>query len=53
MRYGSGYEWVPAATAVRIHERDPGTVVADGVMAESAHSADAYQDFPVPDDLMW
>jgi len=53
VRYGSGYEWVPAATAERIRERDQGAVVADGVAAPSAHTDDAYQDFPVPDDLMW
>ncbi len=53
VRYGNGYEWVPAATADRIRERDQAAVVADGVAAESAHTDDAYQDFTVPDDLMW
>jgi uncharacterized protein len=53
VRYDAGYEWVPAATAARIRERDERAVIADGVAAETAHGDDAYQDFAVPDDLMW
>lgn len=53
VRYGSGYEWVPAATAARIRERDEAAVVADGPAAKSEHTDDAYQGFAVPDDLMW
>jgi uncharacterized protein YaiL (DUF2058 family) len=53
VRYDAGYEWVPAATAARIRERDERAVIADGVAPEPAHSDDAYQAFAVPDDLMW
>ena len=53
VRYDGGYEWVPAAAAARIRERDERAVVADGVAAESAHTEDVYQAFVVPDDLMW
>jgi uncharacterized protein len=53
VRYDAGYEWVTAATAARIRERDQRAVVADGIATESAHSDDAYQAFAVPDDLMW
>jgi len=53
VRYGNGYEWVPADTAARIRERDQAAVVADGVPEGSTHTDDAYQDFAVPDDLMW
>jgi hypothetical protein len=53
VRYDAGYEWVPAATAARIRERDERAVVVHGTAAESSHSDDAYQAFGVPDDLMW
>jgi uncharacterized protein YaiL (DUF2058 family) len=53
VRYGNGYEWVPAATAARIRERVEGAVAADGLAAESEHIDEAYQGFAVPDDLMW
>lgn len=52
-RYDAGYEWVPAATATRIRERDERAIVAQGGIAETPHSDDAYQAFDVPDDLMW
>ena len=52
-RYDAGYEWVPAATAARIRERDERAIVAQGSAADSAHGDDAYQAFGVPDDLMW
>src|ERR1700674_4134507 len=45
VRYDGGYEWVPAAAAARIRERDERAVVADGVAAESAHTEDVYQAF--------
>jgi uncharacterized protein YaiL (DUF2058 family) len=45
VRYDAGYQWVPAATAARIRERDARAVVADGVsgaaMAPGAAAADA------------
>jgi uncharacterized protein YaiL (DUF2058 family) len=53
VRYDAGYEWVPAAMAARIRERDPRAVIAEGVVTDSSHSDDAYQAFAVPDDLMW
>jgi uncharacterized protein len=53
VRYHAGYEWVPAATAARIRERDAHAVVAEGAAAETTPSDDAYQGFAVPDDLMW
>ena len=53
MRYDAGYEWVPAATAARIRERDQRAVVADGIATPSTRTDDAYQAFTVPDDLMW
>ena len=53
VRYDAGYEWVTAATAVRIRERDQRAVVADGCAADSTHTDEAYQAFAVPDDLMW
>jgi uncharacterized protein YaiL (DUF2058 family) len=53
VRYDAGYEWVPAATAARIRERDQRAVVADGSATDSTRGDDAYQAFGVPDDLMW
>jgi uncharacterized protein YaiL (DUF2058 family) len=58
VRYDAGYEWVPAAIAARIRERDARAVVADGVAAQDAAAPtstadDAYHAFAVPDDLMW
>jgi uncharacterized protein len=52
-RYDAGYEWVPAATAARIRERDERAIVVQGSTAESTHGDDPYQAFGVPDDLMW
>lgn len=53
VRCDGGYEWVPAAAAARIRERDENAVIAYGAAAESAPTDDAYQAFAVPDDLMW
>jgi uncharacterized protein YaiL (DUF2058 family) len=53
VRHDGGYEWVPAATAARIRERDERAVVVAGVTVQSAPTDDAYQGFAVPDDLMW
>jgi uncharacterized protein YaiL (DUF2058 family) len=56
-RHGEGYELVPRAVADRIRERDPDLIVLDHGQAEPAPPAgddDAYyQQFPVPDDLIW
>lgn len=57
VRHGEGYELVPRAAADKIHERDASLVVLDHGRAEPAPPAsedDAYyQQFPVPDDLIW
>jgi uncharacterized protein len=57
VRYDAGYEWVLAAAAERIRERDERAVVAEGgaesVAPQTAPTDDAYQAFSVPDDLMW
>ena len=62
VRYDAGYQWVPAATAARIRERDPRAVVSDGPGASgaampaagtAASGDDAYQAYVVPDDLIW
>lgn len=69
VRYDAGYQWVPAATAARIRERDARAVVADGPgaprdvapasatppigAAAATADDDAYQAFVVPDDLIW
>jgi len=53
VRYDAGYQWVPAATAARIRERDARAVVADGPGSAATADDDAYQAFVVPDDLIW
>lgn len=57
-RWQGTYEWVDAAIATRIRERDPRAIVdptATSVPAgtEGVVEDDAYKDFQVPDDLMW
>lgn len=55
VRFDQAYELVPAATAEKIVQRDPGCVVV--LNAQSAPQekpeTDPYADYPVPDDLMW
>jgi len=41
VRYDAGYQWVPAATAARIRERDARAVVADAAGAAGAAPAGA------------
>jgi uncharacterized protein YaiL (DUF2058 family) len=54
VRCGDRYEFVPAATAVRIRERDPQAVVVFAAATDAAPPADdGYSNFVVPDDLMW
>lgn len=46
------FDFVPAATAARIRERDERAVI--NLAADSAPAADdPYRDYVVPDDLMW
>jgi uncharacterized protein YaiL (DUF2058 family) len=52
-RYDAGYEWVPAATAARILERDERAIVVHTGGADAGPADDGYQAFGVPDDLMW
>ena len=57
VRHDGGYELVPRAVADRIHERDPNLIVLDhGRPGETPSAGDEdayYQQFPVPDDLIW
>lgn len=57
VRSGDDYELVPRPAADKIHDRHPELIVLDHGRTESAPSAgddDAYyQQFPVPDDLIW
>ncbi|MGE3297783.1 MAG: DUF2058 domain-containing protein [Porticoccaceae bacterium] len=54
VRFDSTYELVPSATAEKIAQRDPGSVVVFNVpSAQENPESDAYADYPVPDDLMW
>ncbi|SEJ32998.1 DUF2058 domain-containing protein [Frateuria terrea] len=56
VRHGEGYELIPRAIAGRIDERDPGLIVLDHGRGEAAPASDDdayYQQFPVPDDLIW
>jgi hypothetical protein len=56
-RHGEGYELVPRAVVEKILERDASLVVLDHgrTTAPQASSEDDayYQQFPVPDDLIW
>jgi uncharacterized protein YaiL (DUF2058 family) len=53
VRHDGRYDVVPAAIASRIRERDDRAVIASGAVKESSHSDEAYQEFSVPDDLIW
>lgn len=53
VRHDGRYDLVPAAIAVRIRERDERAVIAHGAAKESTHSDEAYQEYSVPDDLIW
>ncbi len=54
VRFDSTYELVPAATAEKIAQRDPGCVVVFNVPSSQENpETDPYADYPVPDDLMW
>lgn len=54
VRYGNGYEVVPADVAEKIRARDPGTlVVLAAPAATPADGDDPYAQFQIPDDLTW
>jgi uncharacterized protein YaiL (DUF2058 family) len=53
VRYGGGYDLVPAAIAARIRERDADAVVPAATGSENTPIDAAYASFTVPDDLMW
>jgi hypothetical protein len=55
VRSDNRYDLVPTAAAERIRERDPSAVLkADPAAPTDAVAGDAqYQEFVVPDDLMW
>ncbi|MCX7514901.1 DUF2058 domain-containing protein [Frateuria sp. STR12] len=56
-RHGESYELVPRAVADKIAERDPDLIVLDHGRAGQKPAADDddayYQQFQVPDDLIW
>lgn len=50
------YELVPAETAEKIAQRDPGRVIVLNTRTSNAKTeagSDPYADYPVPDDLTW
>jgi uncharacterized protein YaiL (DUF2058 family) len=50
------YEIVPQAAALKIQQRDPGSIIVCNDKApqvEGSTEDDPYADFKVPDDLMW
>jgi uncharacterized protein len=52
VRHDGRYDLVPAAIAARIRERDESAVIAFAA-AENSPTDEAYQEFAVPDDLIW
>jgi uncharacterized protein YaiL (DUF2058 family) len=52
VRYGDGYEVIPAAVAEKIAARDEHCVVVRNDDDPST-KGDGYEDFKIPDDLMW
>lgn len=54
VRFGEGYEVIPAVVADKISLRDEATVVLNNTVEEKdIDEDDPYADFVVPDDLMW
>ncbi len=53
VRQDAFYELVPAETAVRLREWDPGLVLVHNQPTEAPAADDPYAEFQVPDDLMW
>ncbi|MBW8192328.1 DUF2058 domain-containing protein [Neiella marina] len=54
VRYGEGYEVVPAGVADKIAQRDESLVVLNNLVDDKeTDEDDPYAEFVVPDDLMW
>jgi uncharacterized protein len=53
VRHDGRYDLVPAAIATRIRERDEHAFMTSGGGKESSPADTTYQEFPIPDDLMW
>jgi len=53
VRHEGRYELVPASIATRICERDERALIPLAVDQQSAPGDEAYEDFSVPDDLIW
>lgn len=53
VRFGDGFEVVPAAVADKLRGRDTAVVIAGSQSAEPKAEDDPYADYPVPDDLIW
>lgn len=53
VRHGGGYDLVPATIAARIRERDATAVIPAATVGDSPKVDAGYENFTVPDDLMW
>lgn len=53
VRFGSGYEVIPAAVAEKIKQRDATCVIAPTATRTEEPENDPYAQYTVPDDLMW
>lgn len=54
VRFGGGYELVPAPVADKIRQRDESTVVLHNTRSSvEVAEDDPYAEFQIPDDLMW
>jgi uncharacterized protein len=51
--HGGRYDFVPAAIAARIRERDEHVFITSGVVASSTEPDETYAGYSVPDDLIW
>ncbi len=53
VRFGDGYEVVPASVADKIRARDESAVITVAGAPDDCDENDPYADYKVPDDLMW
>ncbi len=53
IRLASAYEVVPLETARKIEQRDASSIVVLYSDADTEQIDEAYQDYQIPDDLMW